>query len=122
MMSEADQAAIASASAILQMASLQVSVPDFKPADTSVNSISGKLPDFLTKEPKLLFTQAKFNFRSAKITCRLTKYDYMLQQLLMDVLVSVKELARRVRTGEVADPYEQPEAQFLCCLPADIRE
>jgi hypothetical protein len=30
----------------------------------------------------------------------------------MDVLVSVKELARRVRTGEVDDPYERLEAKL----------
>jgi hypothetical protein len=30
----------------------------------------------------------------------------------MDVLVSVKELARRVRAGEIDDPYEQLETKL----------
>jgi hypothetical protein len=111
-MTDADQAAIAAASAILQKAGLQVSAPEFKPADTSLNSISVKLPDFWTKEPELWFTQAESNFRRAKITCSLTKYDYVLQRLPMEVLVSVKNLAWRVRTGEVTDPYEQLEAKL----------
>jgi hypothetical protein len=52
------------------------------------------------------------NFRRAKISCSLTKYDSVLQQLPMDVLVSVKELACRVCTGEVDDPYEQLEKKL----------
>jgi hypothetical protein len=36
----------------------------------------------------------------------------VLQQLPCKVLVSVKELARRVRTGAVDDPYEQLEAKL----------
>jgi hypothetical protein len=56
--------------------------------------------------------QAETTFRRAKITCSLTKYDYVLQRLPMDMLVSVKELARRVRTGEVVDPYEQLEKKL----------
>jgi hypothetical protein len=51
-------------------------------------------------------------FPACKITCSLTKYDYVLQRLPMDELVSVKELARRVRTGEVDDPYEQLEKKL----------
>jgi hypothetical protein len=51
-------------------------------------------------------------FWHAKITCSLTKYNYVLQRLPMDVLVSVKKLARRVRTGEVDDPYEQLEKKL----------
>jgi hypothetical protein len=96
----------------LQKAGLQVSAPEFKLADRSVNSIDVKLPDFWTKEPELWFTQAESNFRHAKIMRSLTKYDYVLQRLLMKVLVSRKELARRVQTGEVADPYEQLEAKL----------
>jgi hypothetical protein len=56
--------------------------------------------------------QAETTFRRAKITCSLTKYDYVLQRLPMDVLLSVKELACRVRTGEVDDPYEQLEKKL----------
>jgi hypothetical protein len=59
-MSYMDKAAamadIAATSAILQKAGLQVSAQEFKPADTSVNAVSVKLPDFWTKEPELLFT------------------------------------------------------------------
>jgi hypothetical protein len=55
------------------------------------------------------FTQADSMFRRANIKCSLTKYDYAIQKLPCDVLVSVRELARRVRAGEVDDPYEQLE-------------
>jgi hypothetical protein len=77
-----------------------------------VNYIAVKLPDFWTKELELWFMQAETTFRRANITCSLTKYDYVLQRRPMDVLVSVKELARRVRTGEVDNLYERLEAKL----------
>jgi hypothetical protein len=49
-------------------------------------------------------------FRQVKVKCSLTKY--VLQQKPCEVLVSVKELARCVRTGAVDDPYEQLEAKL----------
>jgi hypothetical protein len=112
-----DADAIAAAAAIpaakrdlsLSSASLQQSTAESPPA---VNHVAVKLPEFWTKEPELWFMQAETSFRRAKITCSLTKYDYVLQQLPMDVLVSVKELARRVRTGKVDDPYEQLETKL----------
>jgi hypothetical protein len=105
----AAKADIAAASATLQKMSLNTNAAEFSP---SVSHVAVKLPDFWTKEPELWFMQADANFRRAKITCSLTKYDYVLQRLPMDVLISVKELARRVRTGEVDDPYEQLEAKL----------
>jgi hypothetical protein len=105
---------IAATSAKLQAASLNTNAPAFEPV-ASVNHVSVKLPDFWIKEPELWFTQAEANFRRAKITCSLTKYDYVLQRLPMEVLVSVKELARRVRTGKVDDSYEQLEAKLTAC-------
>jgi hypothetical protein len=102
---------IAAASAKLQAASLNTNAAAFEPA-ASVNHMSVKLPDFWIKEPELWFTQAEANFLRAKILCSLTKYDYVLQRLPMEVLVSAKELARRVRTGKVDDPYEQLEAKL----------
>jgi hypothetical protein len=69
--------------------------------------------NYLNFGPKSLwFMQAETSFRRAKIACSLTKYDYVLQRLPMDVLVSVKELVRRVCTGEVDDPYEQLETKL----------
>jgi hypothetical protein len=109
-----DVDAIASAAAkrdlSLSCASLQQSTADWPPA---VNHVAVKLSDFWTKELELWFMQAETTFRCANIMCILTKYDYMLQRLPMDVLVSVKELARRVRTGEVDDPYEQLEMKLI---------
>jgi hypothetical protein len=105
----AAQSEINATSAMLQRIALEASTAGMPPA---VNHIAVKLPEFWTKEPKLWFMQAETNFRRAKITCSLTKYDYVLQRLPMDVLVSVKELARRVRTGEVDDPYEQLEKKL----------
>jgi hypothetical protein len=96
-------------SAIFQRLVLQASTAEMPPA---VNHITVKLPEFWTMEPDLWFMQAETTFRRAKITCSLTKYDYVLQRLPMDVLVSVKELARRVRTGGVDDPYEQLEKKL----------
>jgi hypothetical protein len=96
-------------SAMFQRLALQASTAEMPPA---VIHIAVKLPDFWTKEPELWFMQAEMNFWSAKITCSLTKYDYVLQRLPMDVLVSVKELARRVCTCEVDDLYEQLEKKL----------
>jgi hypothetical protein len=94
---------------MFQRLALQASTAEMPPA---VNNIAVKLPEFWTKELILWFMQAETTFRRAKIMCSLTKYDYVLQQLPMDVLVSVKELARRVRTGEVDDPYELLEKKL----------
>jgi hypothetical protein len=52
----------------------------------------------------------RFNVQArTNIKCSLTKYDYTIQKLPCDVLVSVRELARCMRAGEVDDPYEQLE-------------
>jgi hypothetical protein len=40
----------------------------------------------------------------------------------MDVLVSVKELARRVRTGEVDDPYEQLKMKLTASYQRSPRQ
>jgi hypothetical protein len=89
-------------SAMFQRLASQASTAEMPPA---VNHIAVKLPEFW-------FMQAETTFRHAKIMCSLTKYDYVLQRLPMDMLVSVKELARRVRTGEVDEPYEQLERKL----------
>jgi hypothetical protein len=96
-------------SAMLQRLALEASTAGMPPA---VNHIAVKLPEFWTKELELWFMQAETTFRRAKITCSHTKYDYVLQRLPMDVLVSLKELACRVCTGEVDDPYEQLETKL----------
>jgi hypothetical protein len=92
-----------------ETSALNATAADFLPA---VNHIAVKLPNFWTKEPELWFMQAETTFRRANIKCSLTMYDYMLQRLPMDVLVSVKELGLRVRTGEIDDPYERLEAKL----------
>jgi hypothetical protein len=112
--SAADLAAVKAASDKLAAASLDATAPQFTPAaaSTAVGHVAVKLPAFWTSEPELWFLQAESVFRQAKVKCSLTKYDYVLQQLPCEVLVSVKELARRVRTGLVDDPYEQLEAKL----------
>jgi hypothetical protein len=65
--------------------------------------------------------QAETTFRRAKITCSLTKYDYVLQRLPIDVLVSVKELVHGVCAGEVDDPYEQLETKLTVAVAARVR-
>jgi hypothetical protein len=106
----ADMAAIEAASKLLSEASLSVAAPEFKPA--AVSSISVKLPDFWLSDPEMWFTQADSIFRRANIKSSLTKYDYALQKLLCDVLLTVHELALRVCTGSIEDPYEQLEEKL----------
>jgi hypothetical protein len=107
----ADHAAVAAASAALAAASLNAGASEFLPA-TSVSHVSVKLPDFWLADPEMWFTQADSIFRRAGIKTSLTKYDYAMQKLPCDVLQSVRELARRVRTGVVDDPYEQLEEKL----------
>jgi hypothetical protein len=109
--SPADQAAIAAASAHLAAASLNAQAPEFQPPAT-VSHMAVKSPDFWLVDLELWFTQADSLFRRANIKCSLTKYDYCLQKLLCEVLQSVRELARRVRTGVIDDPYEQLEEKL----------
>jgi hypothetical protein len=106
--SKEDLAAIEEANAAFQKASLNANASTFTPA-APVNHVSVKLAEFYLSDPEMWFTQADSMFRRANITCSLTKYDYTIQKLPCDVLVSVRELARRVRAGEVDDPYEQLE-------------
>jgi hypothetical protein len=106
----ANMAAIEAACKLLSEASLSAAAPEFKPA--SVASISVKLPDFWLSDPEMWFTQADSIFRRANIKSSLTKYDYALQKLSCEVLLSVRELALRVCTGSVEDPYEQLEEKL----------
>jgi hypothetical protein len=109
--SPADHAAVEAASAHLAAASLNVQAQEFRPLAT-VSAMAVKLPDFWLADPEMWFTQADSMFCRANIKCSLTKYDYCLQKLPCDVLLSVHELARRVRTGVVNDPYEQLEEKL----------
>jgi hypothetical protein len=106
--SKEDLAATEVASAALQKASLNANASTFTLA-ASVNNVSVKLAEFYLSDPEMWFTQADSMFRRANIKCSLTKYDYTIQKLPCDVLVSICELARRVRAGEVDDQYEQFE-------------
>jgi hypothetical protein len=109
--SAADLAAVEEASARLAAASLSATAPAFQPS-ASVSHMAVKLPDFWLGDPELWFTQADSMFRRAGIKCSLTKYDYALQKLPCEVLQSVRDLARRVRTGVVDDPFEQLEEKL----------
>jgi hypothetical protein len=109
--SAADLAAVAVASAAINAASLNSNASEFSPA-ASVSSLSVKLPDFWLTDPEMWFTQAESVFRRAGIKSSLTKYDYAMQKLPCEVLQSVRELARRVRTGAVDDPYEELEEKL----------
>ena len=109
--SPADLAAVAAAAAQLEAAALNPAAAAYQPA-ASVSHVAVKLPDFYMADPEMWFTQADSMFRRARITESLTKYDYALQKLPCEVLTSVRELARRVRTGAVDDPYEQLEAKL----------
>jgi hypothetical protein len=113
--SEADLAAVKAASDAITAASLDTNAAVFQPggAGGGVGHLAVKLPAFWTNEPELWFMQAESVFRQAKIKSSLTKYDYVLQQLPCEVLMTVKELARRVSTGAVDDPYEQLEAKLM---------
>jgi hypothetical protein len=106
----ADLAAVTAASKLLSEASLNAAATEFQPA--TVSSISVKLPDFWLSDPEMWFTQADSIFRRANIKNSLTKYDYALQKLPCEVLLSVRKLALRVRTGAVEDPYEQLEEKL----------
>jgi hypothetical protein len=109
--SPADLAAVAAAAAQLEVAALNPAAAAYQPA-TSVSHVAVKLPDFYMADPEMWFTQADSMFRRARITESLTKYDYALQKLPCEVLTSVRELARCVRTGAVDDPYEQLEEKL----------
>jgi hypothetical protein len=93
--SAADSAAVKAANDTLAAAALDATAPQFSPvsASTAVGHVAVKLPAFWTSELELWFLQAESVFWQAKVKCSFTKYDYVLQQLPCEVLVSVKELA-----------------------------
>jgi hypothetical protein len=105
-LSAAYLAAVTAASALLNAASLNPAASDFQPT-ASVSHVAVKLLDFYMSDPEMWFTQADFMFRRIKISDSLTKYDYALQKLPCKVLQSMRELAQRVRTSDIKDPYEQ---------------
>jgi hypothetical protein len=93
--SKEDLAAIEAASAAFQKASLNANASTFTPA-APVNHVCVKLAEFYLIDPEMWFTQADSIFRCPNIKCSLRKYDYAIQKLPCDVLVSVHELARSV--------------------------
>jgi hypothetical protein len=75
--------------------------------------VAVKLPEFWTSDPELWFDQADCVFRQANVTASLTKYDHTLARLPERLLVSVRDLVRKVRKDKtIKDPYEQLEQRL----------
>ena len=57
-----------------------------------VNHVAVKLPEFWVKDPAMWFSQAEAQFRRARITREMTKYDHVLTKLPENVIMSVRSL------------------------------
>jgi hypothetical protein len=78
-------------------------------AAAPVAHVAVKLPDFWVKDPKMWFSQAEAQFRSARITAETTMYDYILMKLPEDVVMSVRALVSAIE----ADPVKQEASYTL---------
>jgi hypothetical protein len=99
---------------------LSLDAPTFSPPvpasdvgpPAAVGHVAVRLPDFWEQDPEFWFMQADSIFRSAGVTRSLTKYDHCLARLPASVVPAIRDLALRVRTGVVDDPYGELEAKL----------
>jgi hypothetical protein len=96
----------------LRNTALNTNAAELEPG-SGIGHVAVKLPAIWSNEPELWFLQAESVFWQAKIKSSHTKYYYVLQQLPCEVLMSIKELARRIRSSAVDDPYKQLEAKLI---------
>ena len=77
-----------------------------------VTKIAVKLPDFWSDDPDLWFLHAESAFRNAQVTQSRTKFDYAVQKLPQNVMVSVRSLVLN-SAATSSTPYEDLKAKLV---------
>ena len=78
-----------------------VIVPEHRPDDPAVSSVSLKLPPFWTSDPEMWFQQMEAQFRTRRITAQRTKFDHIVATLS-------PEFASEVRDFIIQPPTDNP--------------
>ena len=78
----------------------------------AVSAVSVKLPEFWAQDAELWFARVDSVFRRARITASLTKFDYVMEKLLDEVLISIKDIVRAVN-DDTEDPYNLVKNRLL---------
>ena len=73
-----------------------------------VAKVSVKLPDFWTEDPDLCLLHAEAAFRNAQITQSITKFDHIVQKIMVSVLGLIMGSATSSET-----PYEELKAKLV---------
>ena len=105
------------------MAEVEDNVPRMQQAQTNNNQLiaggpkmgSVKLPDFWPADVELWFSRVESVFRRGHIVDSLTKFDYIMEKIPNDVLMSVKDLVRGVDEDTV-NPYGLVKDRLLHTL------
>jgi len=64
-----------------------------------VAHVAVKLPEFWVKDPAMWFSQAEAQFRRARVTREMTKYDHVLTKLPENVIMSVRALISQIEAN-----------------------
>ncbi len=78
----------------------------------AVSAVTVKLPEFWAQDAELWFARVDSVFRRAHITASLTKFDYIMEKLPDEVMVSIKDIVRAV-TDDTEDPYGMVKERLL---------
>ena len=77
-----------------------------------VTKVAVKLPDFWTEDPDLWFLHTKSLFWNAQITQSRTKFDYIVQKLPQNIMISVHSLIMNSASSS-STPFEDLKAKFV---------
>lgn len=78
----------------------------------SVAAVTVKIPEFWSEDAELWFSRIESVFRRASIRSPLTKFDYVMEKLPNEVLVTIRDVVRSV-TEQTEDPYSLIKERLL---------
>jgi len=77
-----------------------------------VSAVTVKLPDFWLEDAELWFSRIESVFRRARIQSPLTRFDYVMEKLPNEVLVSIRDVVRAINE-QTEDPYSLIKERLL---------
>lgn len=81
--------------------------PKTEEDDSSVEAVAVKLPAFWAQNPVAWFQRAEGQFRIKKITCQLTKFDYVLQALPEALVPTARSQCENPREDSAYDDLKK---------------
>ncbi len=78
----------------------------------AVNTVAVKLSEFWAQDAELWFARVDSVFRRARITASLSKFNYVLEKLPVDVLISIKDIVRAINE-DTENPHNLVKDRLL---------